>query len=130
MFSYGHLHLDTPMLANQEKLIHQFCADTGCHLEDLPLGMDSERERDSVKGICVVSTSWWMINLIPKLCACLWVDHGKEERRAWSWCLCPCDIGWGRQVIFFLFPIWVLFEFNKETHLSILCYIVCSNGCS
>ena len=35
MFYYGLLRMDTPVLANQQKHIHQYCVDTGCSLEDL-----------------------------------------------------------------------------------------------
>ena len=38
-FSKGHTtsYIDIPLLANlQKNSIHQLCADTGCHLEDLP----------------------------------------------------------------------------------------------
>ena len=32
MFSYGLLHMDTPVLANPAKIyIHQLCPDTGCY---------------------------------------------------------------------------------------------------
>ena len=34
-FSYGLLHMDTPVLADLQKLTF-ICADIGCHLEDLP----------------------------------------------------------------------------------------------
>ena len=41
------LHMYTPLLANQQKLT--FCVDTGCNLEDLPIGMDGKREsKDSM----------------------------------------------------------------------------------
>ena len=33
-FSYGLLHLDTPLLADQQKL-HQLCVNTGCQQENL-----------------------------------------------------------------------------------------------
>ena len=34
IFSYGLLHMDTPVSADNQKLIYQLCADIGGHLED------------------------------------------------------------------------------------------------
>ena len=42
--------------------IHQLCADTGCHLKDLPSTMadrDGWRETETVKGIHVICMHWW-----------------------------------------------------------------------
>ena len=57
MFSYGLLHMDTPVLANQQIYIHQLCVDTECNLEDLQ-GTINDRdgwlERESVNSVLSV----------------------------------------------------------------------------
>ena len=40
MYSYGPLHMYKQMLDDQLEPICNFCADTGCSLEDLPEAMD------------------------------------------------------------------------------------------
>ena len=35
MLYHGLLHMDSPVLVDQQELIHQLCADNGYHLEDL-----------------------------------------------------------------------------------------------
>ena len=42
--------MDTPVLANKQKLIHQLCADTGCCLEDLPSVMADRDTRQDIKS--------------------------------------------------------------------------------
>ena len=37
MLSFGLPHLDSPVLVNQQRHIHQLFVYTGCHLEDLPI---------------------------------------------------------------------------------------------
>ena len=60
MFSYGLLHMDTPVLADQQKTyIYQLCADLGYHLENLPRAMAERNEwQERVKGICAISTPY------------------------------------------------------------------------
>ena len=42
-FSYGFLHMDAPVLADQQRLIHiKFLVDTECSLKDLPESMDDK----------------------------------------------------------------------------------------
>ena len=41
MFSYGLLLMDTPVLADQQKLSHQHCVDTGCHVEGFSNSLES-----------------------------------------------------------------------------------------
>ena len=62
-FSYGPLHVDDPVLVDQQKLAcRQLCADTGCSLEDLPGAMDHRdgwRERERVRKIRANGVTWW-----------------------------------------------------------------------
>ena len=45
MFSYGLLHMDTPVLANKQRLtLYQLCTDTRCSLEDLLSGEMDDRD--------------------------------------------------------------------------------------
>ena len=58
MFFYGPLNIDSPVLADQQKIyIHQLCADTGCSLEDL-LGVIDDRDgwQERVKGLHAINT--------------------------------------------------------------------------
>ena len=34
IFSYRLLHMNIPVMADQQKFSHQICAETGCHLQD------------------------------------------------------------------------------------------------
>ena len=58
MFSKGLIHIDTPVLADQQK--KNLNLYTGCRLEDLP-SVISERERwwERIKEIYVFSMPWW-----------------------------------------------------------------------
>ena len=52
-FSSGFPYIDTPVLANQQRNIHQLCVDTGCQLEDLPRDMDNKEEwQKSQENLC------------------------------------------------------------------------------
>ena len=42
-FSYRLLHMDAPLLANQQN-VHQLHTEGGCRLEDLPGGMNGRDE--------------------------------------------------------------------------------------
>ena len=57
---YGLLHMDTPVLAKEQKLTFSCCVNTGCHLEDLQSAMaNRDRWQERVKGISVESMPWW-----------------------------------------------------------------------
>ena len=65
-FSYGGLHMDTPVLADQQK-IHWLSADTGWCLDGLPRTMDyRDGWWERVKGIHAVGMPlwWWLIKMI------------------------------------------------------------------
>ena len=48
----------TPVIADQQKHIHQLCADTGCHLENLSSAMaDRDGRRERFQEIQTVSTT-------------------------------------------------------------------------
>ena len=50
MFSYGFINTGQPA----KTYIHQLCADTGCHLKDLLIEKDAEKElRESVQLACI-----------------------------------------------------------------------------
>ena len=56
-----HLHMDTPVLADQQRLTWINCMDIGCSLEDLPRAMayrDGRWERES-QGNPFNSMAWW-----------------------------------------------------------------------
>ena len=55
-FSYGHLHMDMPVLANQQRpILHKLCVNIAYNLEDLPGVMDDrERWRQRVKELHAV----------------------------------------------------------------------------
>ena len=58
-FFNGPLHLDVPVLADQQE--HKLCPDTWCNLEDLP-GAVNDRDgwREKIRKIHAVSpTAWW-----------------------------------------------------------------------
>ena len=51
-FSYGPIHMDEPVLDNQETYLQQFCTDRRCSLEDLPGAMDDEDDwQETVREI-------------------------------------------------------------------------------
>ena len=57
---YGLLSMDTPVLADQQKLTFISCVDTECYLEDLPSAMvDRDVWQERVKGIYAVTMPWW-----------------------------------------------------------------------
>ena len=53
MFSYGLLHMDTPKLADQQKITFISCIDNEWHLEDLLSGMAERNDWwENKKNLC------------------------------------------------------------------------------
>ena len=69
MFSYGLLHIDMPVLVNQQKnYIHQFCLNSGCHLDDIPRVMaNKDGWQERFKVICATSMMMMMMMMKFKI---------------------------------------------------------------
>ena len=71
-FSYGLLHINTPVLAPQRKpYIHHLRRDTGYYQEDLSDTMaDKDGWLERIKGIRVIGTLcwWWSPEIVWFLC--------------------------------------------------------------
>ena len=56
MTFYGYISVGWPA----KTYIYHFCADSGCHLEDLQRSIaDRDGWWERVKGICAVDMPWW-----------------------------------------------------------------------
>ena len=63
--SYGHLHMDVSMLAEQQSI--QFNADTRYNQEDLLGAMDNWDEwRVRVRKLNAISSTWWLLHVCVK----------------------------------------------------------------
>ena len=51
MLSYGLLDMNTPVLADQQKLPFISSVDTGCHLDDLSRAIIDKNERESKESM-------------------------------------------------------------------------------
>ena len=56
----GQLNMDTPVLADQQRHIHQPYANAGCHLRDLQEATDNRDGcQEKLKGLRAISMTWW-----------------------------------------------------------------------
>ena len=83
-FSYWPLHMDVPVLVDQQEVTYKYCVDTDCSLEDVPRAMDDrdnwgERERVSAKSVLAA----WLdeIYISDKVYMKLLMNSGYKEAK-------------------------------------------------
>ena len=89
--------------------IHQLCADIRCCLEDWPIVMEDERERERDKGIHAVGILWWWYKA-KHFEILVTMNAGKHK-----WLL------WERKLIFYLFLCIHLLSRNRMLVLHDAC---------